>query len=496
MAQTAGDRRRETGVGSGACDEAVRSLVRSQLMIGRGPILFVAAVAVAWAQCGMEQVQQADSLLARHDLAGAEAIAGNCDSKAPFKVILGEIALRRGKVEEAERRFRDVTAMEPRDARAWFRLGQVSEYTFNRKTAQDCFRRAHELAPGEPSAVLRWAVTLEGGDAAAALETYLGMAKNEDVRGTQRARAMLEIRRVLGGRKPFGLVSNYTRSQIRLEPVLRGRELHAYRVPVSINGGEAARLLLDTGAGGIIINANLAARFHVKRLASTTVGGLGDRGDTRGWVGLAERVRVGAVEFRDAIVTVSESASVAGEQGLLGTDIFDAFLVTLDLPNGVMRLEPFPGTADDRPSDRGFQNDPEMERIYRIGHMLMVPTSVSGSEPAMFVIDTGASQTLIGREFAAELAKLRSAAEVPLGGISGRIDQVDAADDLKFKFGGFSVRCLDTLSINMKRHDDDLGMEVAGFLGFPMLKLFSITLDYRNGLVKFECPTAEDRAKR
>jgi predicted aspartyl protease len=322
------------------------------------------------------------------------------------------------------------------------------------------------------------------------------LAKKEDARLTQRARALLEIQRALGVRKPFGLVSNYGRTLIRLEPAMRGREMYGYRVPVSINGGEAARLLLDTGAGGIVINANLAARFHVRRLASTTVGGLGDQGDTPGWVGVAERVRIGTVEFRDALVTVSEGASVIGEQGLMGTDILEPFLVTLDLPNGVMRLEPFPGTADDRPSDRGFQSDPEMERVYRIGHMLMVPTSVSGSEPAMFVIDTGCSQTLIGRDFAAELAKMRSAASLPLGGLSGRIDNVDAADDLKFKFGGFSVRCLDTLSTNLKRQEEDLGMEVAGFLGFPILKLFSITLDYRNGLVKFECPTAEDRKKR
>jgi len=463
-------------------------------MTGRGPILFVAAAAAAWAQCGLEQARQADSLLARHDLAGAEAIAANCDSKAPFKVILGEIAFRRGKVVEAERQFRDVTATNPNAARAWFRLGQVSDYTFNRKTAQDCFRRAHQLAPDSAPLILHWAMTLDGADAAAALETYLGMATNQDPRFTQRAHALLEIQQVLGDRKPFGLVSNYGRSQIRLEPVSRGRELYAYRVPVSINGGEPARLLLDTGAGGLVINAGLAARLHVRRLASTTVSGLGDQGDARGWVGIAERVRVGTVEFRDAVVTVSESP-ILGSEGLMGTDIFEPFLVTLDLPDGVMRLEPFPGAADGRPSDRGFESDPEMERIYRIGHMLMVPTSVSGSEPAMFVIDTGASQTLIGKEFAAELAKMRSAANLPIGGLSGKIDDVDAADDLKFKFGGFSVHCQDTLSINLKRHDDDLGMEVAGFLGFPILKLFSITLDYRNGLVKFECPTAQGRAR-
>ncbi len=463
-------------------------------------VLILAAAAVASAQCKPEQVDQAEALLARHDLAGAEALAKTCDSSgprsAPFKVILGEIALRRGKIEDAERQFRDAVAINPNVARAWFRLGQVSEYTFNRKTAQDCFRKAHELAPNAAPAVLHWALALEGPEEVAALETYLGMAKSEDPRQVQRARALLEIRRVLGGRKPFGLVSRYGRAEIRLEPVMRDRELHAYRVAVSIDGGEPARLLLDTGAGGITINANLAARFHIKRLAAVTVSGLGDTGDIRGYVGVAERVRVGGVEFRDAVVTVAESSSVGGEQGLLGTDIFEPFLVTLDLPNAVMRLEPFPGPGDDGPTDRSFQPDPDFERIYRVGHSLMVPTSVSGADPAMFIVDTGASETLMARDFAAELARMRAAAGMSLHGVSGTIKDVDAADDLKFKFAGFSVRCLDTLSVDLKRHDDDMGMEVAGFLGFPILKLFVITIDYRNGLAKFECPTAQERSRK
>jgi predicted aspartyl protease len=465
-------------------------------MIWRACIPLLAA-ALASAQCTPEQVDRAAALLERHDLAGAETIAKACDSggprSLPFKVILGDIALRRGKVEEAERQFRDAIAINPNSARAWFGLGYVSECTFNRKTAHDCFRKAHELAPNAAPAVLHWAMTLEGPEQSAALETYLDLAKNDAPHGAQQARALIEIQRALGGRKQFGLVSRYARAEIRLEPVMRGRELHAYRLPVSINGGEPVRLLLDTGASGIVINANLAARSHMKRLAAKTVGGLGDTGDVPGFVAVAERVRVGGVEFRDAVVTVSESSSVVGEQGLLGTDIFEQFLVTLDLPNAVLRLEPFPGPGDDRPADRGYQSDPEFDRIYRIGHNLLVPTSVSGADPAMFILDTGASQTLIARDFAAELARMRSAANMPLHGISGRIDNVDAADDLKFKFGGFSVRCLDTLSVSLKRHGDDMGMEVAGFLGFPILKMFSITIDYRNGLMKFECPTAVGR---
>jgi predicted aspartyl protease len=463
-------------------------------------VLSLAAGALSWAQCTQEQFAQAESLLVRHDLARAEALAKSCDSSgprsAPFKVLLGQIALRRARVEAAERDFRDAIAVSPEYAGGWFGLGHVSECTFNRKTARDCFRKAHELAPTAAAAVFHWALTLEGAEQGRALESYLGLARAGDARGIEQARGLLAVRRALGDRKPFGLVSAYARTEIRLEPVLRNRELRAYRVAVSINGGEPVRLLLDTGAGGIVLNAGLAERFQVKRLAPATVSGLGDTGDVRGYVGTAERIRVGGVEFRDAVVTVGEGPRIGGEQGLVGTDIFERFLVTLDLPNAVLRLEPFPGSSDDAPADRGFEADPDAERIYRLGHSLLVPTSVSGADPAMFILDTGASQTLIARDFAAELARMRSAGDdVPLSGISGKINGIDAADDLKFKFGGFSVRCLDTLSVDLKRHSDDMGLEVAGFLGFPMLKLFSITIDYRNGMVKFECPTAQAKGR-
>jgi predicted aspartyl protease len=457
-----------------------------------GLILFAA---VCWAQCTQAQFDQARSLFERHDLNAAEAAARACDSSAPaatpFKILLGEIAFRKGRIEDAESATREAIVINPNSAAAWFALGLISECTFRRRSAREYFGKAHTLAPDAAPAVLHWAMTLDGSDAEAALEAYLDMVKGGPPRETEEARALLGIRRALGDRKPFTLASAYGRVEIRLDPVMRAGELHAYRIPVSINGGEPVKLLLDTGAGGIVINSALAARFHVPRVAAKAVRGLGDTGDVRGYVGIAGQVRVGGVAFRDAVITVGEASTIGGEQGLIGTDVFERFLVTLDLPRGVLRLEPFPeGEGDGAPDDRGFTTDPDFNRIYRLGHSLLVPTSVNGSDPVMFVLDTGAGQTLIARDFAAELARMRSAASLPLHGISGKINDVDAADDLKFGFGGFSVHCLDTLSVNLRRHDDDMGMRVDGFLGFPILKMFVITIDYRNGLIKFDCPSA------
>lgn len=40
-------------------------------------------------------------------------------------------------------------------------------------------------------------------------------------------------------------------------------------------------------------------------------------------------------------------------------------------------------------------------------------------------------------------------------------------------------------SIDTKGTSDDIGTEVSGFLGFIMLRLLDIKIDYRDGLVDF-----------
>ena len=40
-----------------------------------------------------------------------------------------------------------------------------------------------------------------------------------------------------------------------------------------------SRLLLDTGASGILINRNLAEKSDVNRLSKTEISGIGDKGN-------------------------------------------------------------------------------------------------------------------------------------------------------------------------------------------------------------------------
>ena len=59
--------------------------------------------------------------------------------------------------------------------------------------------------------------------------------------------------------------------------------------------------------------------------------------------GVAERLRIGDLEFRDALIGVAETDFLANQDGLIGTDVFSEFLVTLDFANPGLRLDPLPG---------------------------------------------------------------------------------------------------------------------------------------------------------
>jgi hypothetical protein len=202
----------------------------------------------------------------------------------------------------------------------------------------------------------------------------------------------------------------------------------------------------------------------------------------------ADTVRIGSVEFADSIVRVSDKKTFPDIDGLIGMDVFSAFLVTLDFPKRMLRLAPLPNYLNDgEPHDRAIT--PELKdftAVYRLGHSLLIPTKVSDSEPVLFIIDTGAGRTLIAPELARQATKVhRDDAHGSMKGISGKVKDMYVTDELVLQFAGFRQRNLDMSSFDFSKLSRANGIEVSGFLGLPLLNLFELTIDYRDGLVKF-----------
>jgi predicted aspartyl protease len=90
-----------------------------------------------------------------------------------------------------------------------------------------------------------------------------------------------------------------------------------------------AHLLLDTGAGGIMVSRKVAEKAGLAVISAVHFGGIGDKGLQSGYTAVADHIRIGELEFQDCVVAVSDKGSVADEDGLIGADVLGVISSTL-----------------------------------------------------------------------------------------------------------------------------------------------------------------------
>ncbi len=448
---------------SGASVEDTLALARKALL-NEG-------VATAW-KLSQKAVAEAPKSAAAHELSG-------------------EVLFRRGEIVAAESEFKLALKLDPRFATAWWGLAQVFECTSMYKTAVTYLNRAHSIDPNDPRIFHDWAMQLPGPEHIEALERYAAMvdpSRNE--KQLEDLRQHIQLDKALHGRSSMVLASTYEKKEIPLVNLVNGVTHTAYYgLEVSL-GKAKLRLVLDTGASGILIPRWAAGRAGVADLAGASFQGFGDNPKpSAGYHGIVERLRIGDLEFRDALVSVSNQDSVGPAEGLIGTNVFAQFLVTLDFTAGKLRLDPLPGyhPGDNELHDRRAEEGPQHSaRVFRFGHLLLVPTRVSDSREVLFVLDTGADRTLLSYDMAAEVSNINRDDGMRMQGISGQVADLYKTGNVFLQFAGFRQRSPGMTSIDMWPQSRNIGTEVSGFLGLPVLSLFTLTIDYRDGVVNFD----------
>jgi predicted aspartyl protease len=458
-------------------------------------ILFLGALLRA--QSPSAELLDVQRKLKNDDLAGALEVVQKAVSDAPdlaaARLMLAMVDYRRGEIAAAEMDFKKAIQLDDKSGRAWLGLGHVFESASFYKKAQVCYRRAHQLDPDDPDILRAWSSTLKRSERIAVLEKYLSVVGDgQDADRLQGVRSAIETYRAVGDRKLSRLASGEEGARLKLVMLLDGpRRLRGYGLPVSINGSKPLKLMIDTGASGILINSRAAEKAGLQRIAAMKFGGVGDSGLQDGYRALAENVRVGGVEFQDCLLDVSDKKAVADEDGLIGMDMFSHFLVTLDFYKQELRLDPLPlhqaKAAEGEPEDREIP--PELKSfstVFRFGHGLLIPTKVSDSKLVLFLIDTGAGKTLISPDFARQVTKVRGEDLIRMKGLSGNVKNVYTADRAVLEFGGYKQNNFDVIAFDLSRISKSFGTEVSGILGFPVLQMFVMKIDYRDGLVHFD----------
>ena len=444
------------------------------------------------------QLLKAEILLRQGNPDGAFEVATTALKLAPdspnANLIMGRVLLRQGKIAEANDSIQKTLKLSPNDAQAWLALSRIAEIVSLNKKAKLCVEKAYSLDPKDPEVVIRWAESRPTrAEQIAAYEKFLQLRKDDSAPAPPWVKTRIDALKQLGDLETNVLVSPYVHYDIPIDYILAdAKHLRGWGVNVTIGSCKSAKLMIDTGASGIIINRVLAEKCGIRKLYDGFLRGIGDAPPVAAYTGLADRVEIGGVQFKNHLIDVEERRSVADEVGLIGTDVLARFLINLNLSEYKLSVDPLPAIpgddGKDGPKDRYIA--PEMAKyakIFRAGHDLLIPTKV-GTDPqsVLFLIDTGSQMNNISREYAEKVEKLTKEQFVEAKGVQGKVQNVFSADDLVLQFAGFKQMNQRLFSMDFNHISQGSGVQVSGILGMTVLRWFTLHIDYRDGLVGFD----------
>jgi hypothetical protein len=461
------------------------------------------------------------------------AMSGLKATDAPaIHVELGGVYYRQGKIAEAEQEWMGVINKGTPSARAYWGLSLVRAARSLHQQAKVMLDKAHELDPEDTDITNRWIRSLSRTKQIEYWENRLAAASSEDKGSRASMRRRLDYLKSVQSRPHHSCrpVNRVAAAEMKLTKFSRRPLMRAYGLESSLNGRKGT-LLLDTGGPGILISKEWAQEAGITGISETEVGGISDKGVAVGYIGFADSLKIGGMEFQGCRVKVNETGplSGAGNAGIVGADIFSAFLVEIDFPNQKLRLQPLPKRPDEtaaegtveaatespaytddqssgenapaggkqsRAARRGPQDRyiaPEMQsytQVFRFGNFLLVPTRIGDSDPRLFALGTGGTVNLLDFRSSPNLMSMLPSQEkngprtLYFTGINGSFPAYNS-DHVDLQFGGLRLQNQTVFNCDLSHLSDQVGTEISGILGLDALHLLRIRIDYRDGLVDF-----------
>lgn len=449
------------------------------------------------AQAGLIRSLSQDEQFDEAEAAAKSALAA-APSSALVQATVGDLAFRLGKFADAESEYRASLKLDPHSARGLFGMGRMFEMVSMNKMAKNAFAQAHDADPEDKQIYQYWLHTLPYQEQLAALKKAAGDSPSE------REQARIKYVSAMVEKKPWTLSGEIKPTEIKMQPYGRHEEFvdkgsqvgmmpisTGYGLQVKFNDRASAVLLLDTGASGIVVGRKLGEKAGVEKIGASYIWGIGDQGTVEGYYGWVDKINIGGIEFKNCIVEVSGRTDIADEAGLIGADVFEKFLVTLDFKEWKLVLAPLPKNPnatgnDDDPQDRYVA--PEMQsytKIWRFGHDLVVPVVVSDATMGNFILDTGAGMNSVTPRIAHQVTKVGYEG-YSVKGVSGKVKEVLNGNKAILQFAKVRVRSDDIPVFDTTNISNSEGTEISGFIGIKTLVQLKMTIDYRDGLVNLE----------
>jgi predicted aspartyl protease len=438
---------------------------------------------------------------------------------AEMLTAMGDVQFRRGEMADAEENYLHAIRVHAPGVGAQLGLNRLYRAYSMYRMAYDQLKMAHEIAPQDTEVQREWAYLLPRKERLKFLDEYLASPHPDDAESTQWMKEYADFLRATASRPAHScrLVNKVEKTQTPLQSLMQdSTHLRGFGLMVKLND-RGYRMLLDTGASGIIVGRKAVEHAGLEKIARESIGGIGDKGEQSGYTAVAKHIRIGELEFEDCVVEVSDRTSVGGEDGLIGADVFDSYLVDIDGPGRMLRLSALPKRPDETARATALHTDdenagamenvggdgnndapaelprdryvaPEMAswtRVVRFGHDLLIPTRVNDLPSMFFIIDTGSFDNTMGTSAARKVSKVYQDDTITVKGLSGEVNKVYTVNKATLQFSRFRQENENVVTYDLSNLSKSEGTEISGFLGFEMLRMLELKIDYRDGLVDF-----------
>jgi predicted aspartyl protease len=255
-------------------------------------------------------------------------------------------------------------------------------------------------------------------------------------------------------------------------------------LPTCVNGEGPFDFVLDTGASMPILTEELARLACVDAREVKEAKALGAGKTTlEVQVGTVDSLSVGEARAESIRVGITDRIpKCVGARGALGYEFLKSFVLTVDYKSNVVTLST-PGEERDR--GRSWQAEIPLRLARQDRPVLLVDVVINARETCPFILDTGASQTVVSPELARRTG-IGGQEVNSLVGVGGATP--GSVGILKsLSVGDASLRDVQVVVADIfSPLRQALDTPFDGILGFNFLSEFRLKLDYPNETILFE----------
>jgi len=366
---------------------------------------------------------------------------------------------------------------------AWAGLGMLDFYENKIQESLKNLEEAVYYDPFEPDFLYALAQVSARAEkykeAAAAYDSFLRVSRNTDDERRARIKGLINFLRYLGNKQSLYQTGGEPNTEVKFE-LVGNRPI----IQLRINGRpEPLNFVLDTGSGISVISDEAAKELGIKAITKGGFAkGIGGDGKFAIVYGFIRDVDIGAVTVRNVPVYIRKFHSDGKIHGYIGLSLISKFLTTVDYGNQTFGLRKKDSIRTD---DANGVSVPL--RLTSSGFLSGEVQLEGFDSPLNFIVDTGASVSVISADLAANTAMAPHAQEERMRviGAAGVTEDVPSFLLPKVTMGTHSRNSITAIALDLNLINEASGFEQAGILGGNFLKNYRMTFDFQNSRVTF-----------